>query len=249
MLFATDDAISTALYKNGKWDDHLLTLSGMLHLGVQAPLIVDVGANLGAYSIPMAKSTESTGGTIYAFEPQRLIYYQLCGNVVLNSLDNVYTFNQAVGDYDGTIPMPDINYQHNDNIGAFSFHKNFREIHGIESSISSQQAAVPIIRLDSLNLPKSPCLLKIDVEGFELNVLKGAVEFLESHGYPPILFEAWTADWYANEKAELFNFIAHLGYEITLFHASDFVAQHPTHAVHVDIQTFGNGGVNLVRTR
>jgi FkbM family methyltransferase len=249
MLFATDDAISTSLYKTGKWDDHLLTLSGLFHSGIQSPVILDIGANLGAYSIPMAKSVSSTGGTVYAFEPQRLIYYQLCGNILLNSLDNVYAFNQAVGDYNGTIPMPEINYQTNNNIGAFSFNKSFREIHGIESSMSTGHTEVPIIRLDSMELQKSPCLIKIDVEGFELNVLKGAGNFLEQHGFPPILFEAWTTDWYTIEKKALFDFVTNLGYQITSFHVQDFVAQHPAHYAHIDIIAGNNGVVNLYRTR
>jgi len=57
------------------------------------------------------------------FEPQRIIYYQLCGNIVLNRLDNFRAFNQAVGDSDGDIEMPEINYENNVNIGAFSLEK------------------------------------------------------------------------------------------------------------------------------
>ncbi len=88
--------------------------------------MLDIGANLGAYSIPLAKSMRDVGGVLMAFEPQRILYYQLCGNVVLNRLDNFIAINKAVGDYDGDIEIPEINYENNTNIGAFSLDKTYR---------------------------------------------------------------------------------------------------------------------------
>ena len=61
-------------------------------LFAHAPLVLDIGANLGAYAIPVAKKIASARGVVYAYEPQRIVYYQLCGNIFLNSLDNVHAF-------------------------------------------------------------------------------------------------------------------------------------------------------------
>ncbi len=114
------------MYRTGQWEDYLLTISKVFLQSVNNPLVLDIGANLGAYSIPLAKSMRDVGGVLMAFEPQRILYYQLCGNVVLNRLDNFIAINKAVGDYDGDIEIPEINYENNTNIGAFSLDKTYR---------------------------------------------------------------------------------------------------------------------------
>ena len=58
-------------------------------------------------------------------------------------------------------------------------------------------------------------LIKIDVEGMELEVLKGAVLTIQAHDYPPIMFEAWThKEWFQPKRQELISFLESLGYEI-----------------------------------
>ena len=107
----------------------------------------------------------------------------------------------------------------------------------------------PIARLDSLALPKPPALLKIDVEGCDLQVLQGGVKLLESANYPPLLFEAWSFDWFRPEKEKLLEFLRTLGYGATHIFNDDYVAQHPAHAVHIDFETDGAGRFRMNRTR
>lgn len=125
-------------------------------------MVIDIGANLGTYSIPIAIDIQKYRGKVIYFEPQRIIYYQLCANIFLNWLENYFAHNQAVGNHDENIEIPEIDYIGNHNIGAFSFDKGYRELHGIESSLKSEVTLTPIIKLDSLQLDRSPCLLKID---------------------------------------------------------------------------------------
>jgi len=249
MLFSTDDAISNVLYRTGQWEDYLLSISRVFLQGLNKPLVLDIGANLGAYSIPLAKGLRDVGGSVMAFEPQRIVYYQLCGNVVLNRLDNFIAINKAVGDYDGDIEMPEINYEHNSNIGAFSLDKTFRENLNIERFMGNDKTLVPIIKLNSLKLLNSPALIKIDVEGFELNVLQGGESFLENHNYPPILFEAWDLEWFKNDKEKLLKFFEYLGYKISLNIKSEFVAQHPNSSVRVDFLHSEIGSINMVKVK
>jgi FkbM family methyltransferase len=249
LLFSTADTISNILYRTGQWEEYLLSISKTFLLGASDPLVLDIGANLGAYSIPIAKNIQNIGGKVIGFEPQRIVYYQLCGNIILNRLDNYEAINKAVGDFNGEIEMPDINYEDNSNIGAFSFHKDYREQLNIEQYMRISKYNVPIVTLDSTPLTKSPDLIKIDVEGFELSVLKGGANFLEKHIYPPILFEAWDLKWFEEGKRCLLDYLSYLGYEISLNIRQEFVAQHPSNKVCVRFQILDGGGINMVKER
>ena len=69
LLFQTNDVISNILYKTGDWEKFIIEISNFFIKDVNEPLILDVGANLGAYSIPLAKSIQSIGGKVIGFEP------------------------------------------------------------------------------------------------------------------------------------------------------------------------------------
>lgn len=249
LLFSTGDTISNSLFRTGKWEDHLLQISKFFIDGIDSPLILDIGANLGAYSIPLAKSISNNNGKVIAFEPQRIVYYQLCANIILNRLDNYYAIHSAVGENNVDIEMPEIDYESNLNIGAFSMEKNYREFHGIEHSIKKTNTKVSMINLDSLQIEKPPSLIKIDVEGLELAVLKGAVNFLKITNYPPLLFEAWSFDWFRESKEELLSYVQDLGYKITTFGSSDFIAQHPDNSVSVEFINNTDGSLNMARIK
>ncbi len=55
-------------------------------------------------------------------------------------------------------------------------------------------------------------LVKIDVEGNELGVWEGMVDFLRRNEWPPVIFEAWGQEWFAERKAKLLEYVAKLGY-------------------------------------
>ncbi|PUE59832.1 hypothetical protein B9Z44_09730 [Limnohabitans curvus] len=77
---------------------------------------------------------------------------------------------------------------------------------------NGQTEIVPMIILDSVKLHVSPCLIKLDVEGMELPVLQGGVNFLKEHQFPPILLEIWGYEWYKINKQDLLEFLLSLGY-------------------------------------
>jgi FkbM family methyltransferase len=250
LLLATDDAISQHLRHRGTWEPHLVAISRMFVHGIAEPLVLDIGANLGAYAVPLAKAIDGAKGTIYAYEPQRVVYYQLCGNIFLNRLDNVYAYCTAIGDTDGTIGIPALDFARTRNVGGFSLLDDVRtktDYVALQNALPPVET--PLSRLDSLRLAKAPCLLKIDVEGYDRKVLAGGVGLLESGHFPPLLFEAWNFDWYKAEKDALFELLHRLGYEITAIFADDYVAQHPSHAVHIDFVTDGSGRFNMTRVR
>jgi hypothetical protein len=108
---------------------------------------------------------------------------------------------------------------------------------------------VPLIKLDDFEVDRHPALIKIDVEGFELSVLMGGNGFLDRHNYPPLLFEAWSFDWFREGKEQLLSYISELGYLITNFGTTDYVAQHPKNSREINFQSDSNGLINMTRVR
>ena len=245
LLLDTNDLISSKLKTEGVWEEHLLILTKFLLQNIPQPLVLDIGANLGAYCVPLAKEIASSGGIVFAYEPQRIVFYQLCGNIFINSLDNVFAFNRALSDEAGMVEIPENNYWKSRNIAGFSIIKEFRERNEVEVSMHEKTQAVPICKLDDEFFSKDVDLIKIDVEGFELKVLRGATGLLKLNNYPPILFEAWGMEWYATSKKELLEFVKNLGYQVTNIARDDYLAQHPKNKIKVNLSHGQEGVIHL----
>lgn len=122
--------------------------------------VVEVGSNIGAHTVPMARACAP--GTLYAFEPQQRVFQILCANLALNGVTNVIASPDAVGAEPGTASIPPLDYSADGNFGGVSL-----------QSTQAPGQKVRIIRLDDLDLPTLG-LLKVDVEGFEVQVVTGA---------------------------------------------------------------------------
>lgn len=136
-------------------------------------IVIDVGANYGVFTVQLARKVGKTGG-VYAIEPQRLAFQAMCGNLALNSIMNVRTFHAAAGARLGTINVPILNPHNTNNIGGVSLEDKWKP-----------GDTVPVLTLDSLSL-NSCSLIKIDVEGMELDVLKGGWKVIKK--FKPILY-------------------------------------------------------------
>lgn len=171
-------------------------------------VVVEAGANIGAHTLPLAHQV-GPRGVVYAFEPQRPIYEILCANMALNGRQNVRCRCEAVGDAAGEIIVPSIDYDAEANFSGLS-------LGGYQSG-----ERVPVVTIDSLEMPRCD-LIKVDVEGMELAVLRGAAQTIER--FHPILYVE-------NDRVEsspaLVGHLMASGYRLywhlpTLYHPSNF---------------------------
>jgi FkbM family methyltransferase len=158
--FLSNDAIGNTIKKEGCWEEHITELL----VGYIKPTFncLDIGANFGYHTITMGILTKGCG-KVFSFEPMRLFYHQVNANAHLNELLNVQVFNNAVGDTEEYVFIPEPNIFSNKyvNHGDTSITKNDK----------GQQVKMVII--DSVKLPTIN-FIKLDVQGCELPVLKGA---------------------------------------------------------------------------
>src|SRR5688572_5732002 len=139
---------------------------------------LDIGANIGYYTVFLEKKLNCT--TVHAFEPSPREYQLLRENVESNHCKNIVTHNIALGDEESTIKL----YTSSENIGKNSI---------INFDRSDQEVTVPMKVLDVFILQLGITqidFVKIDVEGAEPMVLKGAAETLKKFK-PIILYESW----------------------------------------------------------
>jgi FkbM family methyltransferase len=137
---------------------------------------VDVGANYGTYALPIAQDRSVR---VIAVEPQPQLAEALRRSVAANAFPNVDVIEAALSDYEGGGVLA---------TGAGSGSATF---HHQRQAFGSAMINVPVMRLDDLaaelNLNRLDCL-KIDVEGAEIDVLKGGAATIARH-HPAIVFE------------------------------------------------------------
>ena len=153
---------------------------------------IDCGANIGVHTIEWARLMTGWGG-VYSFEAQEKIFYALAGNIALNNCFNVTARLAAVGAECGRISLPAINYCVPSSFGSLELIPgDCNEDIGQYVDYNRPAQQIDMLTLDSLQLPRVD-LVKIDVEGMELQVLEGAKESI-SRFKPQVVVELIKCD-------------------------------------------------------
>ena len=170
MYNINDRFISRSLDLYGEWaEPELAFIAQFLKPG---DVVLDVGAHIGSHAVFFAQKV-GPEGRVFAFEPQRLNYYLLCGNAALNRLLNLKCLNLAVGGRQETTEVPIVDPTREFNFGSVP----------MDSGIPGEP--VNMVTIDSLNL--AACnFIKVDVEGLESDVIDGARKTIAA--FQPILF-------------------------------------------------------------
>ncbi|MFK7941531.1 MAG: FkbM family methyltransferase [Paracoccaceae bacterium] len=158
---------------------------------------IEAGSNMGALTVPMAKKI-GRGGLLYAFEPQIPIFQQLCANLALNDLLNVQAFNCGCGERPEWLSIVRPDPARETNFGGIPLDK-------LQGNTSTR---VRIETLDEALDLQSLHLLKADVEGMEVKVLKGASGLIAKHR--PLLYLEANKD----DAPEIINHVLGLDYDM-----------------------------------
>lgn len=98
----------------------------------------------------------------------------LAGNIAINALDNVTALNMALGGARGFVDMPPFDYEGVANFGALDVRGMLRN-----EEAKPEFTPVQLQRLDEISYARNTSLIKLDVEGMELAVLRGGIELLK----------------------------------------------------------------------
>ena len=234
LVFGELSGISTVLFATGQWDSKIISYAlSFLQAINDRPLVLDIGGNLGTFTVPIAKSIESKCGHVLVFEPQQTIFYQLCGNIFLNRLDNVTAHNIALSNKTGIYLIPSVDFEKAHNNGSFSVIKG-----NPWQPIIGKNQRCQFAEIDDFEIEGRISLIKLDVEGSEFDILSSGMKRITRDGFPPIIFEIFEE----SEKTDLFNLLMKHGYKIYNIPEmkSDFFAVHPSWSAEFGI-TIKNG--------
>ncbi|MBV9564327.1 MAG: FkbM family methyltransferase [Bradyrhizobium sp.] len=153
---------------------------------------LDCGANIGVHTVEWAKAM--TGwGSVLAVEAQERIYYALAGNIAINNCFNALAVHGAVSSESGVLAIPNPNYFVPSSFGSLELRQRAgNEFIGQPIDYAQNTVEVRKLALDEFGLPRVD-LIKIDVEGMEMEALEGAKATI-GKSQPVMLIEKIKAD-------------------------------------------------------
>ena len=172
------DTIGSALLKHGLYDRKGVCMMNAVLRQLRSPIVFDIGANIGNHSLAMSTVAKQ----IYSFEPQSSIYQVLRHNIASNSIGNIEALNIGLSSRDQQLDLyiPDA-----DNNGAATLLPELKSEQATTETIQLRKGddVVRDLHLSHLDL------IKLDVEGFEIEVLNGLDETIAR--FQPIIFMEW----------------------------------------------------------
>lgn len=189
-----------------------------------ANLCIDIGANRGITSIWMAKLCNK----VYSFEPEKENILRFKENIEINHVNNVELLPLAVSDKAGEMDL---------NILEGSGHHSLGRVS--TSKILGKQA-VKVTTLNDFCQDRrinEVDFLKIDVEGFEIEVLKGGAELFQDKKIKLVAFEISKIPLKSLKKSpsDIFDFFDNAGYEICNLDGSIANCSYCANQMHVDL--------------
>lgn len=197
-----DTHISECVRKANKldWNVNHYALKEYINPG---DCVIDIGAMIGDDTI-MLCNWVGKDGVVMAFEPNHISYECLCRNV-----PNALNFRVALSDRSGLVKMT-----HDKNVGGCYAQE-------ATSGYNDMYIMASTIRLDDLHFSKLN-FIKMDVEGFELKVLRGGDKTITKH--KPVMFlelNEWHMRRNGYSRHDIFDWMTTHGYEYNIWNKND----------------------------
>lgn len=150
----------------------------LLHFLRHTDVFADVGSNVGSYTM---LASAHVGATTICMEPVPYTYSILKQNIALNQIENKATaLNVGIGAEKGVL----------------KFTTSLGPMNHVAVDNEKETVEVPMDNLDSILENKTPCLIKIDVEGYENEVINGATKLLGNRTLKAIIIECKFSERY-----------------------------------------------------
>lgn len=212
VFYKNDTIIGPSIYHYGEYTQlELQLLDNFIQPGY---VIYDIGANIGYHTLHFATKKDCK---VYAFEPNNKNFKLLKYNTRYHK--NVTCINAGISDTKKTAHISDFEFDKPDNLG--------------EMKLSDTGQVCELISLDECDLPV-PNIIKIDVEGHEDSVFRGAKKLIENN-HPIIFYEAMHTDLPA-----IFDQLNQLAYKLYWIGVPNY---NPNNFKKNTQNIFGDGGV------
>ena len=181
--------------------------------------VIDIGANIGYYTI-LASRLIGPEKRVFSFEPQASMVNKLRRNVELNKLSNIEVFPYALADTAGTTTF-NLPPEGVEAFGSMRANGRFE----VAKTIQVETHRLDDV-LERLNNPKIG-LVKMDSEGAELLIFRGATTLLSSPDKPTLIFEANEVNCkpFGYCVFDILQFVHSFGYRLRQLDSEDWIAE------------------------
>ena len=195
----------------------------LIHFLRKDDFFIDIGANIGTYTV---LASGHVGAKTFTFEPVPLTFSHLLSNISINQIEEkAFAFNIALGSAKGSV----------------NFTSSFDTMNHVANEDEKNTISVPVETLDGvLSNQEIPLLIKIDVEGFETEVIAGGMKTLEHPGLKALIIEL-------NGSGSRYNYDEYQIHD-TLINRGFIPFQYdPKNRVLTEIATFGSSNTIYIR--
>ena len=196
LVLENDTFITECLERDGYWEKPTIDVCRE-HLKNDS-FVIEVGAHIGSHTVILSDICKD--GVIYSFEMQKLIFQLLNANLLLNTCGNVFSYIEAVSDENKIEYIGEIDY------------KNMKEFNSGYASLDiiKEHPSYPI-NVVTLNNKFSKIkrldLIKIDAEGHEIPILKGADQLIKK--FKPMIL----TEFDVNNKQQIIDLLPEYNFE------------------------------------
>ena len=190
LTVGTSHELQRALTFETKEPDTLEWLKYYSDKGVD---LIDVGANVGIYSLYFAKAS-GKGTRVLSFEPDASSFTSLNTNIARNNMENIQAYMLALSNQNSWVDLTLSTYEAGAGAGSVTGDYMFTNATKEKQVVQKVMAVSGDVFFAELNLQR-PVIVKIDVDGHEKEILKGMRSFMESDQVLSIIIEInWKSD-------------------------------------------------------